>query len=337
MLSARALQPTRPSRVRCRQRSPVTPWLAALLAGAGCVGEGASDAAAPTTRLVVRTAERADARALGADTLTDSARLLRLFPEADGDAVVFTFADPVRRVTSGLGITQRRVPAPALLWPDSVTQVWWSGPHALAFNTGGGAAVHAVVDIHAERATVADGPAGPPPATAPAADSAARRRASTYVDSLRGQPGGRPERSALVYGVRGMRVAPGGGGLAAFYVTAVDSGRPQVTATDGGQRQIPASDGGRQGQVNPGWYAIDMRSGAVTPIDEVVGPAAEMPESAAGWTADGRFVYAKRLAIWEADVRRAARGGTPAADTPRGTVRSDTVADSTMPDSLAGP
>jgi hypothetical protein len=72
-------------------------------------------------------------------------------------------------------------------------------------------------------------------------------------------------------------MAPGGG-LAAFYVTA-------------------------SGQSNPAWYALDVRSGAVAPIDEVTGPAAEMAEGAAGWTADGHFVYAKQLAIWEAEVR----------------------------------
>jgi hypothetical protein len=46
-----------------------------------------------------------------------------------------------------------------------------------------------------------------------------------------------------------------------------------------------------------------VRTGAVAPIDEVTGPAAEMAEGAAGWTADGHFVYAKQLAIWEAEVR----------------------------------
>ena len=324
MNSARAPLPPRQQRTRRRPSPLAALWLPALLAGTGCAGEPASDATAPAARLVVRTAERVVARAIGADTLSDSARVVRIVPEADGDAVAFTFADPVRRVSSGLGITQRRTPAPALLWPDSVTQVWWSGPHALAFNSGGGAAVHAVVDIHAERATVTDSTVRRPDPEPRVAGNAPMERASAYVDSLRAQPGGRPERSALVYRVRTIRLAPGGAGLAAFYVTAADSGRPQVTAAD-------------SGQVNPGWYALDVRSGAVAPIDEVVGPAAEMPESAGGWTGDGRFVYAKRLAIWEAEVRKDARGGTRAGDTTGSAAAGDTAVDSTVPDSLAGP
>ena len=314
-----------------RQRRPLAVlWLPALMAASGCAREGASDATPPAARLVVRTAERADARTVGADTLSDSARVLRVFPEADGDAVAFTFADPMRRVSSGLAITQRRAPTPALLWPDSVTQVWWSGPHAVAFNTGGGAAVHAVVDVHAERATVTDSATRPAAREARVAGNAPMERASAYIDSVRTQPGGRPVRSALVYRVRTIRMAPGGD-LAAFYVTAADSGQRRAANADG-----------TTGQVNPGWYALDVRSWAVAPIDEVVGPAAEMPESAGGWTADGRFVYAKRLTIWEAEVRKESSGAPGASDTASSTAATQAapdsaVLDSTMPDSLAGP
>ena len=253
--------------------------LLALLLTVACEREPAPSArSAPAGRLAVRTAERASAQVVGADTLSDSAHVLRVYPEADGDAVAFTFADPRRRVTSGLAITQRRAPTPALLWPDSVTAVWWSAPHALTFTTESGAGVRAVVDIHAERAAVSEGPARQVPPADPPVNSAALRRASAYVDSLRVQPGGRPaDRSALLYRVTSLRMAPGGG-LAAFYVTA-------------------------SGQSNPAWYALNVRTGAVAPIDEVTGPAVEMAEGAAGWTADGHFVYAKQLAIWEAEVR----------------------------------
>jgi hypothetical protein len=176
------------------------------------------------------------------------------------------------------------------------------------------------VDIHAERATVTDSATRRPVPETRAAGSAPMERASAYIDSLRTQPGGRPERSALLYRVRTILMAPEGD-LAAFYVTAADSG----------QRRRASADSAA-GQVNPGWYALDVRSWAVAPIDEVVGPAAEMPASAAGWTADGRFVYAKRLAIWEAEVRKDGSGAAAG-----GTVPDSTVPDSTVPDSLAGP
>jgi hypothetical protein len=82
-----------------------------------------------------------------------------------------------------------------------------------------------------------------------------------------------------------LRVAPGGR-FGAFYAMATDSA-------------------GRR--TNPSWYALEVETGAVGRIDEIVGPVGEMPERAAGWTADGRFLYAKRQTIWEARVGSSGR------------------------------
>jgi hypothetical protein len=236
--------------------------------------------------LEVRTAQRISATTVASDTLTDSAVVIGVFPEADGDAVPFTFADPARAISAGLAIARRDSAPPALLWPDSVTAVWWSGPHALAFTTASGRGVHAVVDVHSANATVTDDTVQRPPRPvgAPARDDPTFVRAVKYVDSVHVQPAGQPQGSSLRYEVTSLRVAPDGR-LGAFYVIAADSA---------GRRS------------NPTWYALDVQTGAVRVIDEIVGPATEMPESAAGWTADGRFLYAKRATIWEAAVRSAA-------------------------------
>jgi len=261
--------------------------LAAALLG-GCVasddGKGA-EASSRTTGgpLTVTRAELLDATVVGADTLSDSAYVTGVYPEADGEAVAFTFADPRRRVSAGLALAQRKAPAPALLWPDSVGAVWWSAPHAVAFTTQSGTGVHAVVDVHAERATVTEDSAARAPAAGARAGPSdpARVRATAYIDSVHLQPAGRPQGSALRYTVTATRTSPDGR-LTAFYAVATDNA-------------------GRQ--TNPAWYAMNDDGGGVTPIDEVVGPLGEMPETAAGWTADGRFVYAKRQTLWEATVR----------------------------------
>jgi len=282
-------------------------WLAlsAVLSAAplgGCVaGDGGESAKSPSRTaggaLSVARAELLDATVVGADTLSDSAYVTGVYPEADGEAVAFTFADPRRRVSAGLALAQRKAPAPALLWPDSVATVWWSAPHAVSFTTRSGTGVHVVVDVHAERAAVTDDSAARAPAAGAKArpSDPARARATAYIDSVHVQPAGRPQGSALRYTVTDTRTSPDGR-LTAFYAVATDSA-------------------GRQ--TNPAWYAMNADGGGVTPIDEVVGPLGEMPETAAGWTADGRFVYAKRQTLWEATVRPAA--------VRRDTIRRDTA------------
>ena len=253
---------------------------------AACTGAEEGQSPPRAGSLDVRREQRISAATVASDTLSDSASIVGVFPEADGDAIAFTFADPVRGISSGLAIAGRDSAGPALLWPDSVTGVWWSGPHALAFTAARRQGVHAVVDVHSAKATVADDTVQRPPraAAAPGRDDPAFVRAVKYVDSLHVQPAGQPQGSSLRYEVTSLRVAPDGR-LGAFHVIATDSA---------GRRS------------NPAWYALDVQTGAVQPIDEIVGPLSEMPERAAGWTGDGRFLYAKRATIWEATVRSVA-------------------------------
>ena len=227
---------------------------------------------------------RAELGAIGGDTLSEAARFLSLLPEADGDAIVFTFADSTRGVSSGLGIIDRRLSTAQLLWPDSVTRAWWIGPHSLAFATHTGTGVRVVVDVHAAELEVLTRGADSG-TTAPAARLAgdtieARARATRFLDSVRVQPGGRPDRSQLKYRVISLRTAPGRA-MGAFYAAASDS------------------SGAR---TNPAWYFIDYHGGQVLPIDEVTGPISELPESAAAWSEDGRFIYVKGRQIHEAKV-----------------------------------
>lgn len=232
----------------------------------------------------ISTERRADLAAIGSDTLSGSARFLSLLPEADGDAIVFTFSDSARGVTSGLGIIDRRLESPQLLWPDSVTRAWWIGPHSLAFATHTGTGVRVVVDVHAAELEVvtrgADSGTTKPSGTAPADSVQARARATTYIDSLRLQPGGQSDRSQLRYQVISLLTAPDGE-TGAFYVVASDSAGAHS---------------------NPAWYFLDYRSGQVLPIDEVTGPLDELPETAAAWSDDHRFVYVKGEQIHEAEL-----------------------------------
>lgn len=257
-----------------------------FLLAAACTGEdsGSGEARRSPGAFEVSTTRRADLVAIGSDTLSEAARFLSLLPEADGEAIVFTFSDSVRGVTSGLGIVDRQSPSPQLLWPDSVTRAWWVGPHSVAFATHTGDGVRVVVDVHAGELEVAtrgadSGTTGTPVTTA--GDTVeARARATRYVDSLRLQPAGRAERSQLHYQVTTLRPAPRRA-WAAFYVVARDS------------------SGSRS---NPGWYFLDYQSGQVLPIDEVTGPVTELPETTAAWSEDGRFVYVKGRQIHEARI-----------------------------------
>ncbi len=262
-----------------------------LLAGA-CTGEQHEQPDTTHTAASLRavTTQRSTFQVVGADTLSDSARVIGIHPEQDGDALVATFADPNRRVSSGLAIVDRRMAAPQLLWPDSVTAVWWTGPHTLAFTTTTGTGVRLVVDVHAAQLRVADTNVTNlmRPAGEPAIDSAMMRRARSYTDSVRGQVGGNPQSSALTYSVTRL-VQSRDGRFGAFHAVARD---------DSGQL------------TNPAWYAIDRESGAVAAIDQVTGPAAEMPETAGEWSQSGSFFYAKGRAIWEAELSRGGANGS---------------------------
>ena|SRR5687768_2831974 len=227
---------------------------------------------------------RAELGAIGGDTLSEAAQFLSLLPEADGDAIVFTFADSTRGVSSGLGIIDRRLSSAQLLWPDSVTRAWWTGPHSLAFATHTGAGVRVVVDVHAAELEVvtrgADSGTTAPAPRLMGDTIEARARATRFLDSARVQPGGQPDRSQLSYRVISLRTAPGRA-MGAFYAAASDS------------------TGAR---TNPAWYFIDYQGGQILPIDEVTGPISELPESAAAWSEDGRFIYVKGRHIHEAKV-----------------------------------
>ena len=274
---------------------------AAALAITACdsprgAGQGEKSAGAGGgSALAVTTTQRTVLRAVARDTLSDSARIVRVVPEPDGDAVAVVFADPERRIRAGLGIAQRDSTPAQLLWPDSVTTVWWSGTHAISFSTETGRGAYVVVDVHAKDAKVtphdsagaaaarrSDPAKADTVAAIAAARDAARRRAIAFLDSLHVQPTGRPQgNTALRYEVRSLLMSPGGR-LGAFYASATDSA-------------------GRQ--LNPAWYIVDPRGGAVAAVDEVVGPASELPEGAGGWT-ETSFVFAKRLGLYETAVKQ---------------------------------
>ncbi len=255
-----------------------------LAAGACTSDDAAEQPATGRSVFSLSTERRAELGAIGGDTLSETARFLSLLPEADGDAIVFTFADSARRVTSGLGIIDRRLSTAQLLWPDSVTRAWWIGPHSLAFATQTGAGVRVVVDVHAaELEVITRGADSGVTGSAPrvAGDTVeARARATRYLDSLRLQPGGQADRSQLRYQALSLHTAPGGE-IGAFYASASDSAGART---------------------NPAWYFIDYRSGQVLPIDEVTGPISELPEGAAAWSEDRRFIYVKGRQIHEARI-----------------------------------
>jgi hypothetical protein len=187
-------------------------------------------------------------------------------------------------VSSGLALNELGVDRMQLLWPDSVTNVWWSAPHAIAFTTRTGRGVRAIVDVHAESLTVLerlDAGAVVPP-VAPAEDAEARARATTYIDSLFSQVAGRATRGELTYAVTRL-VPQNNGDLVAVYVLA------------------SAPDGRRS---NPSWYLLDRRTDQVTRVDAVVGPEDQLPANGAGWTERGDFLYAKGLTIWSAEPTR---------------------------------
>lgn len=268
-------------------RKPLHPLIAlALTLFGACTSsdDGARrSAGTPGGSIAVHPTQRAMLRAVGSDTLSDSAHVLRVVPEPDGGAVPFVFADPAARVSAALAITGGQAEGTQLLWPDSVLSLWWMGPHALAFTTATGRGVRIVVDVHAARLTVAEQAPGsvPAPARDTTAPSDLRARAQQYVDSLHVQPGGAAAQgSALRYQVGRLTMDPSKQ-LVAFHVVGLDAN---------GRRS------------NPTWYAIGAQGGPVARIDGIIGDARDMAEDAGGWTGDQRFVFAKGLTMWDAHV-----------------------------------
>jgi hypothetical protein len=245
---------------------------------------GAESPPPATSVLTVHATQRAPFQIVGVDTLSDSAQIVQFIPEQDGDGVIVMFADPVRRISRGLAIVDRRMDHPQLLWPDSVTGAWWTGPHRLAFTTTTGQGIRLVVDVHAATLKIADTTSTGlgAPASAAAADSSVVQRARGYIDSLHVQPGGASRGAALVYSV--TRVVPSpDGSLAAFHSAARDA---------------------TGSLTNPAWFVLDRSSGGVTSVDQITGPASELPSDAGAWGSNSVFFYAKGRAIWEAEIQR---------------------------------
>jgi hypothetical protein len=255
---------------------------AGSMAACGEAPERSSTPESPAFAAPVRA--RSTVRALGADTLSEGARIVRLVPEPDGRTVAVLFADSASGVVSGLGLNTLGEDRMQLLWPDSVTNVWWSGPHAVAFTTRTGRGVRAVVDVHAESLTVLErlGDSAAVAAVAPAEDSETRARATTWVDSVYAQANGRATQGELTYAATRLVPQPRGDLVAVHVIGTTSDGR----------------------RSNPSWLLLDRRTRQVTRVDGVVGPEDQLPAAGAGWADDGAFVYAKGLTIWSAEPTR---------------------------------
>jgi hypothetical protein len=222
---------------------------------------------------------------IGVDTVSDSAWISHIKPEPDGESIAFIFADPTKGTTRALGIIQiSQAQTSQLVWPDSVMSVWWSGPHELRFTAGTGQGVYAVINAHAaalEALAITDS-ARTLRRPAPSGDQArteAFARVQSFIDSVRVQPEGTPQRSALRYRADTVIVAVGDT-LAAAHVSADTEGS----------------------SVNPAWYVVHIGSGSVQPLDSLIGRSAGLPPSAGGWDNSGTFYYAKERSIWRARV-----------------------------------
>jgi hypothetical protein len=259
----------------------ILPLLAISAITAGCIGTR-DDAKQPVpSAFTTATDPIATVTVVGADTLGDSARIHHLAPEPDGKSIAFLFADPANGITQGLGIVQASGgQLPQLGWPDSVTSVWWSGPHQLSFTAGTGRGVRLVVDAHAAQleAMAVTGTHNPPgPGTSvPKPNTNALLRAQAFIDSVRVQPEGMPQGSALRYRADSIIVAPGNT-LAAVHVSASD-----IQGT----------------KVNPTWYLVHLPSGHVRAVDSLIGRSSGLSASAGQWGADGAFYYAKERSLW---------------------------------------
>ena len=261
--------------------------MVALAAVAGCREGGEKiQADPPSPSFFIALDSLTSVRYIGADSLSDSAAVRRLIPEPDGRSIAVVFADPALDIESGLLLLEPDRQLVRLVWPDSVGAVWWSGEHRLAFQSSTGTTgVRAIVDVHAdslEHLEVTEDSAAASGIPHPAAADDARARATAYIDSIRGQPGGVPQDGSLRYTVTELSPAPGDS-LIAFYVTARGS----------------ANDA-----LNPTWYMLHVRSGRVAPVDSVTGPATALRSDAAAWSGD-RFIFARGDVLYEARIATA--------------------------------
>ncbi|HSJ64579.1 MAG TPA: hypothetical protein VK922_11860 [Gemmatimonadaceae bacterium] len=259
------------------------PILGALAMLAAC-GDDAEkiDAERPAISFFVERDSLATIRYVGSDSLSDSAYVRRLVPEPDSRSIAVIFADPGIGIASGLALLEPERQRVRLVWPDSVGTVWWSGDHRLAFESHTGAThVRAVVDVHADSLEQLRISADslPTAGQAPPADDAVRARATAYIDSVRGQPGGVPQDGSLRYTVTALSTAPSDS-LVAFYVSA----RAQ-----------------REEALNPTWYILHVPSGRIAPVDSVIGRAEALRADAAAWSGD-RFVFARGDVLYEARI-----------------------------------
>lgn len=260
---------------------------AVLVTGLGC-DRGRSDTESRTVAEMSATLNPvAVIQVVGIDTLSDSAWIHRLQPEPDGGSVAFLFADPAKGIVGGLGLIEASgAQAAQLAWPDSVTAFWWSGAHQLSFTSGTGQGVRVVVDAHAAQLNALEvtGARAAEPQRQPDAKGSRATvlsRAQAFIDSVRIQPEGTPQGSALRYEADSIVLAPGDT-FAAVHVRAADI---------------------RGTKVNPAWYLTHVPSGHMQGLDSLTGRSAGLPATAGQWGADGRFYYAKERSIWRADPR----------------------------------
>lgn len=258
--------------------------LGVWILSAGCTSNQDTTKVSTASMLTVAMHPLATVGIVGIDTLTDSASIHRLRPEPDGSSVAFLFADPGKGITGGLGLVQASGSSGAqLAWPDSVISFWWSGPHQLSFTAGTGQGVRVVVDAHASQLQALDvtGRQTSEPSPPTREDNSRRAvltRAQAYIDSVRVQPQGAPQQSALRYEVDSIIIAPSDT-FAAAHVLASD-----VQGT----------------KVNPTWYLVHLPSGRVHAIDSLTGRSRGLPSTAGNWGANGIFYYAKEKSIWQA-------------------------------------
>jgi hypothetical protein len=263
---------------------PTLQLLLVVIAIAACVGSGDRAGSPVAKGFSASATPLMTLRVVGADTLSDSASIQRLEPEPDGGSVAFLFADPAKGITRGLGLiesTGRQ--ATQLVWPDSVATFWWSSPHELSFTAGTGQGVRVVVDAHAgqlQTIEVTGRPQAQPisPSRTEQASTDVVSRVQLFIDSIRVQPEGTPQGSALRYHADSVIVARTDT-FAAVHVVATDSeGTP----------------------VNPAWYLAHLPSGRMQAIDSLTGRSGGLPRTAGQWGADGFFYYAKERSILRA-------------------------------------
>lgn len=250
-----------------------------------CVNDGDNTKSVAAAGLTLMTNSLAVITVVGMDTLSDSASIHRVQPEPDGGSVAFVFADPAKGITSGLGLVNLSgAPTAHLAWPDSVTSFWWSGAHQLSFTAGTGHGVRVVVDAHAAQLEALEATGTRPHLSdirVPSEQNAAAlSRTQTFIDSVRVQPGGTPQESALRYRADSIIIAPGD----TFAAVHVSAGNKGMTA-------------------NPAWYITHLPSGHVRPVDSLTGTSSGLPASAGAWGADGAFYYAKEQSVWRAQPR----------------------------------